>query len=400
MKSFFCVPARVCSFAAIVAIFFIFGCAKPNQQNAYTPLSFDAAIKLIANNIFSTAVTKIGPFRPKAVFVIDQIIDSDTGEVTKTNKRIAEVIAEEGKAHFPEFTVYEMGSDNLKKANYVIAGVITQELYQESNTKLPRLSLSVVDLTSGLIVTRSDVWIANDELISYEPTPMYKDSPMYIKDQRVQALIATAKAEAGSIADKEYFDSLETSALLDEASNAYDAGNYTLSLGLFAKAAERADGQIMKTFSGLYLNFLKIGQTDKAEEAFAGLTEIGMQNKNLSVKFLFKVNDTGFSGTSDDQKEYSIWLRQIAQRILDSSNCIQIVGHASNSGTAEYNNKLSLRRAQSIQSKLRNETTGITAKTRSIGRGFSENIIGSGANDASDAIDRRVEFKVVNCENL
>jgi outer membrane protein OmpA-like peptidoglycan-associated protein len=383
----------------IISILFIFGCGRQRQQNAYTPLSFDAAIKLIANNIFSQEVKKIGPFRTKAVFVVDQIIDTDTGEVTKTNKRIGELVADEGRRSFPEFSVYEMSSDNLKKADYVIAGVITQELYERTKKKLPHLSLSVVDVKTGLIASRSDVWISNDNL-SYEPTPMYKDSPMYIKDQRVQALIATAKAEAGSIANKEYFNSLQTNALLDEASNAYDTGNYTLSLGLFAQAAERNDGKIMKTFSGLYQNFLKLGQVEKAEQAFATLTEIGMQNHNLSVKFLFRVNDTEFSGTPNDLNGYSIWVRQIAQRIHNSENCVQIVGHASKSGTDEYNKKLSLRRAQSIQSRLEAGTSGIAAKTRSFGRGFDENIIGSGANDDSDAIDRRVEFKVVRCENL
>jgi hypothetical protein len=30
--------------------------------------------------------------------------------------------------------------------------------------------------------------------------------------------------------------------------------------------------------------------------------------------------------------------------------------------------------------------------------GFRENIVGTGADDASDALDRRVEFKVVACE--
>lgn len=378
----------------------VIGCARQPQTIAYAPLSFDTAIRLIANNIFSQAVMKIGPYRAKSIFVIDQIIDADTGEVTKTNKEIAALIAEEGEQSFPEFTVYGMSSDNLKQADFVIAGVITQELFESTNTKLPHLSLSVVNMKSGVIASRSDVWISNDNFISYEPTPMYQDSPMYIKDQRVQALIATAKAEAGTIADKEYFDSLETNALLDEASNAYDTGNFSLSLGLFAKAAERDDGQVMKTFSGLYLNFLKIGQLEKAEQAFASLTEIGMKNHNLSVKFLFRVDDTEFSGSPEDLQEYSIWVRQIAQRINDSTSCVQIVGHASKSGTDDYNNRLSLKRARSIQSKLKMESPAIAQKTRSFGRGFNENIIGSGANDASDAIDRRVEFKVVDCDNL
>ena len=31
------------------------------------------------------------------------------------------------------------------------------------------------------------------------------------------------------------------------------------------------------------------------------------------------------------------------------------------------------------------------------GRGFKENLIGTGKDDSSDALDRRVEFKVIGC---
>ena len=31
------------------------------------------------------------------------------------------------------------------------------------------------------------------------------------------------------------------------------------------------------------------------------------------------------------------------------------------------------------------------------GRGFKENLVGTGKDDASDALDRRVEFKVIGC---
>jgi outer membrane protein OmpA-like peptidoglycan-associated protein len=378
---------------------FIFGCARGTQQDVDIPLPFDAAIKLIAHNIFVLEAKRIGPISIKSVFVIDQIIDSDTGEVTKTNKRIAELVAEEGRTNFPSFTIFEMNSENLKMANYVIVGTIKYEQYRGTNAKYPHLSMSVIDVRYGMIASRSDVWISSDNS-DYEPTPMYKDSPMYLKDQRVEALIATAKATAGSVVNKEYFDSLATSALLNEAGNSYDEGNYKLSLGLFAKAAERTDGKTMKSFSGLYQNFYKLGQLDKAEDAFGTLTELGIKNHNLGVKFLFKVNDTEFLETANGAAEYSMWLRQIADRINNSSSCVQVIGHASKSGTDDHNKKLSLKRAQTIELKLSTISNGIKKKLRSLGRGFDENIIGTGRNDESDAIDRRVEFKVVGCESL
>jgi len=40
---------------------------------------------------------------------------------------------------------------------------------------------------------------------------------------------------------------------------------------------------------------------------------------------------------------------------------------------------------------------GVKRKSKSIGKAWAENLVGSGTDNAQDAIDRRVEFKVVNC---
>ena len=39
----------------------------------------------------------------------------------------------------------------------------------------------------------------------------------------------------------------------------------------------------------------------------------------------------------------------------------------------------------------------IIKKSETIGRGFRENIVGTGTDDITDEIDRRVEFKFSNC---
>jgi outer membrane protein OmpA-like peptidoglycan-associated protein len=128
-----------------------------------------------------------------------------------------------------------------------------------------------------------------------------------------------------------------------------------------------------------------------------------------------------------------------------------IVGHASHTGTAEYNYDLSARRAGSVAVKLlqkiepnsadvetslellggdlrhenssvvnllisggfpatwnayhfRNNIVGFQAVSGAasrlsiIGKGYDENIIGSGTDDEQDAVDRRVEFRPVHCE--
>jgi hypothetical protein len=46
---------------------------------------------------------------------------------------------------------------------------------------------------------------------------------------------------------------------------------------------------------------------------------------------------------------------------------------------------------------IQQQTTATQGKVKAFGKGFQETIVGSGANDASDAIDRRVEFVVKTC---
>ncbi len=358
-------------------------------------LDLEHAVRLMVDEMF-IEVRKIKREGADVSLVFDPVIDADTAEVARVSLRIEKLIENEARQMFPHFTISQMDSQNIDKADYVISGIIPLERFRTNTDKRRHLSMSVVDKNTGQIVAHSGAWIANEDL-DFELTPLYRDSPMYMNDKRVKALIATAKAAAGSQAEKEYFDSLATNALLAEASRAYDQDNHLLALGLFAKAAERGDGKVMKTFSGLYQSFYKLKRTEEAEQAFATLTELGMINGHISVKFLFNVNATEFYGGDDVRKQYQIWLRQIGTNISASESCAQIVGHASHSGTEQHNMVLSLKRAELIQARLRTEAPSVSKKTVAVGRGFAENIIGTGTNDASDAIDRRVEFRMTEC---
>jgi outer membrane protein OmpA-like peptidoglycan-associated protein len=83
---------------------------------------------------------------------------------------------------------------------------------------------------------------------------------------------------------------------------------------------------------------------------------------------------------------------------VSSSNvCLEVVGHSSRTGAESYNDALSLQRAQAVQSALVRNQGGLAGKVFADGRGFRNNIIGTGSDDAQDAIDRRVEFNIVGC---
>lgn len=425
---------KICSsrllFSVLISIAILLlcnGCARPKplaRPNLDAPLSFDVAVRMISFDLFAqisnkqkqkakrvpsefvtNAVAKISDQPLTAAenvpvsFMTDVIMNADTGEEIELNNQINEIIKLTATNSFPNFSVVEINSGNINKADYVVIGVIKQETYNNQTIKLPHLFLSAVDVKSSQVMAHSEVWISNQDM-KLQPTPLYSDSPMFIKDPRAEKVIATARAASGSVVDKNYSSTMETNGLLTEASTAYNSGNYPAAADLFGKAARRDDGQVMKTYAGLYQAYLKLGQLTEAEEAFARLAGIGIKNGTLSVKFLFEVGETSFFGQPEEIAEYAIWLRQIAKKIAEAQACVEISGHASRSGSADFNKRLSDKRAHTIQRRLLDVAPVIAHKTVAIGRGFEQNIVGSGTDDFRDSIDRRVEFKVLDCSTL
>ena len=76
---------------------------------------------------------------------------------------------------------------------------------------------------------------------------------------------------------------------------------------------------------------------------------------------------------------------------------MDVVGHTSHTGSEPYNDRLSEQRAASIQRKLEIEAPPLAGRLKASGVGFRENLIGTGTDDARDALDRRVEFKISGC---
>jgi len=92
-----------------------------------------------------------------------------------------------------------------------------------------------------------------------------------------------------------------------------------------------------------------------------------------------------------------MWLRQIARETSTAKVCMNIIGHTSHTGSEQTNDTLSLQRATYIKQKLDAEVSTLTSKTKATGKGFRENIVGSGTDDVRDALDRRVEFRIEPC---
>ena len=72
-------------------------------------------------------------------------------------------------------------------------------------------------------------------------------------------------------------------------------------------------------------------------------------------------------------------------------------GLAWGTGSEQVNETLSLQRAAAIRQRLATEAPALAARSRVTGMGWRDNIVGSGTDNAADALDRRVEFKIIAC---
>ena len=156
-------------------------------------------------------------------------------------------------------------------------------------------------------------------------------------------------------------------------------------------------GDQLRVHTGIYLSNLKLGKAADAEQAFGRIVASGLSNNNLGVKFLFKPGSTDFWTDPKISGPYVIWLRQIARQSAAAKVCMNIVGHTSRTGSEQSNDRLSQQRAAIIKQRLETESSELSSRIKATGQGFRQTIVGTGSDDARDALDRRVEFKIVNC---
>ena len=377
----------------------ISGCATPPPPTIKAPMDLQSAVNNLVADLFGQVranqsfISRIG----KKSFVLDPFIDAHSAEVNETSLQIEKILTRQVKTAFPDFNVDSMSAKTLASAQYVVNGII--RLDRSSGNGFYRVTSSVVDMKTGIVIANAEVMLTKEN-IQYEPVGPYKDSPMFLKDKRTEGYIATALSKIGDTSDKSYFDTLPTSAVLSEADKIFDAGDFNQALSLYQQAEGRQDGKVMKSYSALYQCYLKLGQLKEAEDVFARLLEVGLKNSNLSTRFMFTVNSTDFIADAGLRGQYALWLRQIAKRVGSAGLCLNVSGHSSHTGNERYNDQLSLQRALAVQKIMQKDFPLALQKTRAYGRGFRENIVGSGSDDAQDAIDRRVVFDVVDCSNL
>jgi outer membrane protein OmpA-like peptidoglycan-associated protein len=388
---------------ALVAIFSSAGCnTQPvklvaTERNEASDL--ETTIKALGHDLalqMSNVAKANGKSDRKRIVLIDRFVDSQSGQVTAAFRRISNQLPDVMSPQLDGFDIRSMQLADVTTADYVLSGSIALESHIDQQ-KNYRIFASVTDIKSGMVVANARVWLRATRELDTTPEAAYGDSPVYLSDQATAALITTTKTLPGARADDAYIASLNTNALLNEAEDSYNRGDLQAALQMYAEAAKRVDGQVMRTYSGLYLLHNKAGNREGTERAFSELIGLGLGMQQISVKFLFKVASTAFMEDPKQSSQYGMWIRQISKQVAARNVCLEVLGHTSRTGSDSFNERLSLQRAEVISRTLIQHEASLQKKIRPIGLGSSKNIISSGTNDTRDAIDRRVEFKVVAC---
>jgi len=402
-------PSRLTA-TCLIALGLLASCAAPPPPERppapSSELTFDAGVDYAIDDLlvqlrrlpaFSAApgLLKKESDVPRGVIAVDPAIDGNTGQQTLASKALDSRLLQRASDKFAQFDVAAVNSTILGKAQYLLAATLTPIDAAKASATF-RISLSLTDIKTGFVVAQSAARIRS-EGVDTTPTPFYRDSPSLTKDRVVEGQIRTAQTPTGSAADEFYMSRLPINALISEGSNRYEAGNFAEALRYYETAAARPEGQQLRVLNGLYLANTQLGRTDDAEKAFAKIVALGLATNSLSVKFLFKPGSLDFLADPKISGAYAMWLRLVAREVAASKACLNIVGHTSHTGNEQFNERLSLQRAVSIQRKIEALAPETAGRLVSVGMGFRENLVGSGTDDLRDALDRRVEFKVRNC---
>jgi len=392
-------PRAVLAVLGALVASLLVACAAPPKAVDLGELPFDQAVAQASDAIAAQAQSGpaiLAKLQKKSI-VLDPMLDAATGQQTAATTlletRVGERLATKGDA----FEILPFTSANLARAQLLLTGTMTRvDGDAGARKKALRIQLALTDLKAGTVVAQASA-LARDEGLDHTPLAYYRDSPVLVKDKVIEGYVRTTATPPGQRADPLYLERIAQATVIHEATTLYNQERYVEALGKYRSALAMPAGEQIRVVNGIYLASAKLGRTAEAEQAFARVVALGIAYNELGVKFLFNPGSTEFWSDPKVSGAYPMWLRQIARESTNAKVCMNIVGHTSHTGSEPTNDALSLQRANFIRQRLVGEASTLAAKTKTSGMGFRQNIVGSGTDNAVDALDRRVEFKIVPC---
>jgi tetratricopeptide (TPR) repeat protein len=388
---------------AVAAVVLASACAAPPPPTATNvgEMAFEQAVAQATDGLVGQLQVQKGPAflaKPaKRSIVLDPMLDASTGQQTAATALLETRVSERLAAKADLFEILPFQSANLSKAQYLLTGTMTRvEGDGKATRRALQVQLAMTDIKTGVVAAQASA-IARDDGLDHTPLAYYRDSPVLVKDKVIEGYARTSATPPGQRGDAFYLERIAEATTIHEATTLYNQERYVEALGRYRSALAMPTGEQLRVVNGIYLASAKLGRTAEAEQAFGRVVALGIAYNELGVKFLFNPGSTQFWSDPKVSGAYPMWLRQIARESTGAKVCMNIVGHTSRTGSEPSNDALSLQRANFIRERLAAEAQSLAAKTKTSGMGFRQNIVGSGTDNAVDALDRRVEFRIIPC---
>lgn len=405
-------PSRPGRLLAVAAAALLGACAMPPGQMAERPAAeqpsteaqpFDAAMNNLATTLFAHA--QLDPSEQR-VLIVDPPVDLATVRQAAVTRDIERRLVNVVGQRYPNIQASPLADSSLERQPVMLLSCMTpvagpgeRRAYVDGPTDTYRIWASLSDTRTGKIISSETVWVRAQD-VDVTPTKFFRDSPVWAMDRSMKAYLKVCGGKPGDTMDQAYLDGLRTSAVVKRATAAYEDGRYQEALAGYTQAGQMPGGEQMRVWNGLYLTNLALGQPRAAEEAFSKMVDAGLAQGKLAVKFVFSPASVQFWPDPVVSGQYPTWLREIAQRSVARKACLLVVGHTSPTGTRAANEVLSERRAQFVRERIVRDASVLRARTEARGRGSSEPLVGTGKDNASDVLDRRVEFEPRACSTL
>ena len=363
---------------------------------------FHEAVTAAADALFSQASRRMGPAAAPAQrsWMIDPLIDGVSGMRSNATRAIEARAIEIVRSRYPRFSLGSFSTTNLHDSPLLLLGTFTpvdKEGETTGRREAFRICLILADLKTGTIAAKVAAKTYMDG-VDHSPTPYFRDSPAWMKEGATEGYIASCQAsKIGDPLQSSYIGGMSAAVFVTEAITAYDHGRYREAFDLFAHTLNTAAGNQLLIYNGLYLAHLRLGRHAAANEVFSKVVDYGLTHKRLAVKFLFKPGTTAYWADRQSSGSYSAWLKQIARSTARSNACLEITGHTSATGAEPLNERLSQLRAEYIKKQLELQSPQLRGRTIASGAGSRQNLLGTGKDDMSDALDRRIVFQFHSC---
>lgn len=388
-------------FLCIVAPF-LNACVLPQslEYQNNRKLGLEEAVTLLGQNLKTQIEESLqkegGATQSTQLIVFDPILSIENGQQFKANQQITSILSRElGSA----FKIDELSPETLGKARYVLTGAVSQSTGLSHAIQANcQLVVAILDVSTGTVKAKSQINISD---FPSEPLSFYEDSPIFLRGKSVRLATLLFSWSMGQVVTPEYLHFLPEKANIQKGIISYDKGQFADAASSFSKAVKHLDGKTLSSYAGLYLASQKLHRNKTAYKAFNNLLTIAIEeNHRLDLRLQFRANSPAFIPNPELTKQYAGWLKYIARYMQRNRYCLDISGHSSRSEDKMKGEQLSLSRARTIQGVMSVTYPGIIKRSHVEGKGFIENIVGNGANDASDAVDRRIGLSIVTCSEL